>query len=174
MRVEANGIQAYEFIVKPDIRAIIEERLAQAPKPAFEHPLGYVTWGADEVMAALDCLCNQQTTMWDKTAAFEDQFESYIGQYAAVMVNSGSSADLVLMLAARECGLLKPGDEILIPAVTWPTQVWSAIEAGFNVKLVDVSTSTLNTNAAILEAAITPKTKAVFLVHLMGNPCPMD
>lgn len=112
--------------------------------------------------------------MWTKTEAFEAQFAEYCGAKHAVMVNSGSSADLVTMLAAREIGYLNPGDEMLIPAVTWPTQVWSAIQAGFNVRLVDVRTDTLNTSAEILEAAITPKTKAIFLVHLMGNPCNMD
>ena len=145
-----------------------------APKPAYKYPLGYTTWGAEEIMAALDCLCDQQTTMWAKTEAFEKKFAEYIGVGHAVMVNSGSSADLAMMLAVRESGLLKPGDEILIPAVTWPTQVWAAVEAGFSVRLVDVDPSTLNTTVEILEAAIGPKTKAIFLVHLMGNPCDME
>lgn len=157
-----------------DLRQIVEERLTQVPKQAYNHPLGYCTWGADEILAVIDCLCNQQTTMWTKCEAFEEQFARYIGSKYAVMVNSGSSADLVLMLAARELGLLKRSDEILIPAVTWPTQVWSAMEAGFNVKLVDVNVSSLNTSAALLERAITSKTRAVFLVHLMGSPCEMQ
>ncbi len=156
------------------LQAIVEDRMAQAPKPAFAYPLGYPTWGPDEVMAAIDCLTSQQTTMWTKTEAFERQFADYLGVDHAVMVNSGSSADLVTMLAAKELGLLKVGDEILIPAVTWPTQVWAAIEAGFKVRLVDISPSTLNTSARLLEAALTPKTKAIWLVHLMGNPCEMD
>ena len=141
---------------------------------AYRYPLGYNTWDEEEVAAATACLESRMTTMWTKTEAFEAQFAQYVGAKHAVMVNSGSSADLVTMLALRESGILQRGDEILIPAVTWPTQVWSAIEAGFSVKLVDVKTSTLNTTAEILEAAVTPKTKAVFLVHLMGNPCDMD
>lgn len=149
--------------------------MADAPSAnAFAYPLGYNTWGPEEVLAAVDCLCDRMTTMWTKCEAFEEQFAAYVGSKFAVMVNSGSSADLVVMLAAREFGLLREGDEILIPAVTWPTQVWSAIEAGFAVKLVDVEISTLNASAEIFEAAITSKTKAVFLVHLMGNPCDMD
>lgn len=157
------------------LREMIEERLAQAPPSLYQYPLGYITWTADEILAALDCLCDRNTTMWTKVEAFESEFVDYLKASSyAVMVNSGSSADLVMMLVARELGLLKRGDEILIPAVTWPTQAWAAIEAGFSVKFVDVDVSTLNTSPAILEAAITSKTKAIFLVHLMGNPCDMD
>lgn len=157
-----------------ELRSIIDERLSHAPPSRYKYPLGYVTWGADEIMAALECLLTRSTTMWTKTEQFESEFAAYIGSENAVMVNSGSSADLILMLAARELGLLKPGDEVLIPAVTWPTQVWAAIQAGFSVKLIDVDPTTLNTSAEIIEAAITPKTKVLFLVHLMGNPCEMD
>ncbi len=112
--------------------------------------------------------------MWHKVEAFENEFAAYLGSELAVMVNSGSSADLVMMLAAKELGMLKPGDEVLIPAVTWPTQAWAAIQAGFTVKFVDVEVSTLNSSASQYAEAITPKTKAIFLVHLMGNPCNMD
>lgn len=156
-----------------ELRGLIEERLGRVTPSGYIYPLGYTTWGVDEVMAALDCLCAQETSMWTRTAAFEYQFADYLSSNEAVMVNSGSSADLVMMLAARETGLLQPGDEILIPAVTWPTQVWSAVLAGFNVRLVDVDPETLNVSVATLEAALTPKTKALFLVHLMGNPCDM-
>ncbi len=156
------------------LQSFIEERMSQPQTSAYSYPLGYNTWSSEEVMAALDCLTSRQTTMWDKTETFEKQFANYVGVEHAVMVNSGSSADLVLMLAAKEMGLLQYGDEILIPAVTWPTQVWSAVQAGFSVRLVDVKPSTFNTSAEILEKSITPKTKALFLVHLMGNPCDMD
>jgi CDP-6-deoxy-D-xylo-4-hexulose-3-dehydrase len=92
------------------------------------------------------------------------------------MVNSGSSADLLLcyLLTDPTYPLLSPGDEILLPIVTWPTQIWSAMMAGMKVKVVDVDPNTLNIDLESLEAAITPKTKAIFLVHLMGNPCKMD
>ncbi len=155
------------------VRDVIEQRMAEAPPQKYAHPLGYSTWTSDEVMAAMDCLCDQRTTMWEKCEAFENQFAAYLGIDNAVMLNSGSSADLVMMLAAIELGILKPGDEILIPAVTWPTQAWAAIQAGLSVRLVDVDVHTLNATAEAYAAAVTPKTKALFLVHLMGNPCDM-
>lgn len=165
-------------VVRGDMALMLEKivatRMAEPQPQRFKHPLGFSTWNTEEVLAAIECLVEQKTTMWAKVEAFEHQFAQYLGSENAVMLNSGSSADLVMMLAARELGILKQGDEILIPAVTWPTQVWSALEAGFTVKLVDVETSTLNTSPEILEAAIGPKTKAIFLVHLMGNPCDME
>jgi CDP-6-deoxy-D-xylo-4-hexulose-3-dehydrase len=65
-------------------------------------------------------------------------------------------------------------NEILIPAVTWPTQIWSPMIAGFNVKLVDVDPNTLNIDYNDLLKKITDNTRAIFIVHLMGNPCNMD
>jgi CDP-6-deoxy-D-xylo-4-hexulose-3-dehydrase len=140
---------------------------------AMNFPIAYSTFGADEIDAALQCFHRQRTTMGDKVAEFEEAFAKYIGVSDAVMVNSGSSADLVMMLAARELGYLKVGDEILLPAVTWPTQAWAAIEAGFKVKLVDVDTDTLNMHIHALgsEAARPVANRnGLFATHLMGNP----
>jgi len=92
------------------------------------------------------------------------------------MVNSGSSADLLAshLLTNPVNPLLKSGDEILVPVVTWPTHICSPMMAGLKVKLVDVNPATLNIDIDDLEKSITPQTKALFLVHLMGNPCEMD
>jgi CDP-6-deoxy-D-xylo-4-hexulose-3-dehydrase len=91
------------------------------------------------------------------------------------MVNSGSSADLLLSLLLTNplLPLVESGSEILVPVVTWPTQIWSAMMGGLKVRLVDVDPETLNINYEDLESQITPRTKAIFLVHLMGNPCDM-
>ena len=114
--------------------------------------------------------------MGDKTAMFEKSFARYLGCPHAVMVNSGSSADLLLAFAITnpESALLHPGDEIVIPAVTWPTQLWAPLMAGLKVSLADIDPTTFNISAATIERACSPRTKAVFLVHLLGNPCEMD
>lgn len=162
------------MIFSPALEGIVGDLMEQRPAERYRYPLGYSTWTSEEIMAAVECLCEQRTTMWTKCEDFERQFAAYLGADDAVMVNSGSSADLIIMLVAVELGLLKRGDEILIPAVTWPTQVWAAIQAGLHVKLVDVDIDTLNTSPEILEEAVTSQTKAVSLVHLMGNPCDME
>ncbi len=92
------------------------------------------------------------------------------------MVNSGSSADLLIsfsLLSNDEWGLQR-GDEILMPSITWPTQVWSVMMAGFVPVFVDADPYTLNMDIEDLKVRITPRTRAIFVVHLMGNPCRMS
>lgn len=148
-----------------------------ANKPQrYWYPLSMATYDVEEVLAAVDSLCSFRTTMWDKTAAFESSFADLQGGGEAIMVNSGSSADLLIAFALVNpaVGLLEPGDEVLVPAVTWPTQLWSSMMAGLKVRFVDIDTATLNVDLADLEAKITDRTRGISLVHLMGNPNDMD
>lgn len=151
-------------------------RINEAKPRRYWYPLSLATYGVEEIVEALDSLCSFRTTMWEKTLRFERQFAAYQNCSDSVMVNSGSSADLLLcfLLTNPLHPLLQPGDEILIPVVTWPTQIWSAMMAGLKVRFVDVDPKTLNIDIDDLEKKITPATKAIFLVHLMGNPCDMD
>ncbi|MCA9229580.1 MAG: DegT/DnrJ/EryC1/StrS family aminotransferase [Planctomycetales bacterium] len=139
-------------------------------------PLTLPTYGKEEIAAAVATMCDYRTSMGTLTRMFERQFAAYVGAHDAVMVNSGSSADLLLafQLINPNHPRLQPGDEVLVPAVTWPTQVWSPLMAGLQVKLVDVDPSTLNVDLDDLRRRITPRTKCLFAVHLMGNPCEMD
>lgn len=142
----------------------------------YWYPLSIATYGVDEVLAAVDSLCSFRTTMWSKTAEFERRFAARGEVKEAVMVNSGSSADLLIAFAAVDpnCRLLTPGDEVLVPSVTWPTQIWSLLMAGLRVRFVDTDPRTLNMDLADLERKIGPRTRALSLVHLMGNPNDMD
>jgi dTDP-4-amino-4,6-dideoxygalactose transaminase len=151
-------------------------RINEAKPQHYWYPLSMATYGVEEIIEALDSMCRFRTTMWEKTRKFEGYFAEYQGTKAAVMVNSGSSADLLLsfLLTGAPLHRMARGDEILIPAVTWPTQIWSAMMAGFTVRLVDVDPETLNVSLEDLVRKVTPKTKCLFLVHLLGNPCEMD
>lgn len=142
----------------------------------YWYPLSMATYYVEEVMAAVDSLCSFRTTMWEKTRQFEQRFADSQGAMQATMVNSGSSADLLIAFALVNpmANLLAPGDEILIPSVTWPTQVWSAMMAGLRVRIVDTDPATLNMDLQDLESKISRNTRAISLVHLMGNPCDMD
>ena len=151
-------------------------RINEAKPQRYWYPLSMATYGVEEILEAVDSMCSFRTTMWEKTSEFEQRFATYQGSEHGVMVNSGSSADLLLcfLLMDPAWARLERGDEILIPAVTWPTQIWSALMAGMKVRLVDVDPRTLNIDLDDLEHKITDKTRALFLVHLMGNPCQMD
>jgi len=153
-----------------------ESRINEAKPIRYWYPLSLATFGSDEIIEALDSMCSFRTSMAEKTLSFERAFANWQGCSDAVMVNSGSSADLLLSLLLTNPlePLLDLGSEILIPVVTWPTQIWSAMMGGLKVKLVDVDPETLNINYDDLEQQISSKTKAIFIVHLMGNPCNMD
>lgn len=139
-------------------------------KPRY--PLAHVTYGEEEVAAVNAALLEGRTTMGPRVAAFEAAFAQKVGARHAIMVNSGSSADL---LCAFGLGPPFPGlDEILVPAVTWPTQVWSCVMAGYKVRLVDVDPSTLQMDMDDLEKKISLRTRAIFAVHVLGNTCDLD
>jgi CDP-6-deoxy-D-xylo-4-hexulose-3-dehydrase len=142
----------------------------------FRYPLAVATYGVEEVLGALESMTSFRTTMWSKTQDFENSFADRFGAQEAVMVNSGSSADLLMAFALRDprFGGLEVGDEVLAPAVTWPTQIWSLLMAGFTVKLVDVDPETLNISLDDLERKIGPRTRAISMVHLMGNTADLD
>jgi CDP-6-deoxy-D-xylo-4-hexulose-3-dehydrase len=143
---------------------------------AFRYPLAVATYGVEEVLGALESMTTFRTTMWSKTQDFENSFADRFGAREAVMVNSGSSADLLMAFALRDArfGGLEVGDEVLAPAVTWPTQIWSLLMAGFKVKLVDVDPETLNISLDDLERKIGSRTRAISMVHLMGNTADLD
>ncbi len=151
-------------------------RINEAKPQKYWYPLAMATYGVEEIIEALDSMCTFRTTMWEKTREFERQFAEYQGCVDAVMVNSGSSADLLLcfLLTNPRNPLLHKDDEVLIPAVTWPTQIWSTMMAGLKVSLVDVDPRTLNIDLDDLKCKISTRTRAIFLVHLLGNPCQMD
>lgn len=94
-----------------------------------------------------------------------------MGSDFSVMVNSGSSANLALLAACRYRNepLMKPGDEVLVPAVTWSTTFYPVTQLGFTLKFVDIDANSLNIDVKKVEAAIGPKTKAIFGVNLLGN-----
>ena len=150
-------------------------RINEAKPVKYWYPLSMASYGVEEILEALDSMCSFRTSMWEKTGEFERSFANYQNCAEAVMVNSGSSADLLLsfLLISPPSPMLGKGDEILIPAVTWPTQVWSPMMAGLKVQLVDIDPETLNISLEDLERKLTPSSRAIFLVHLLGNPCDM-
>lgn len=137
----------------------------------MKYPLAHVTYGPAEIAAVVETLCAGETTCGQRVAAFEQQFAGSVGARHGVMVNSGSSADLLL---AYGLGQSPCQDEILIPAVTWPTQVWACIMAGYTVRLVDVDAGTFQMDLDDLSTKIGPLTRAIFVTHLLGNVGDMD
>lgn len=161
------------------IRALVSEYFAQAqPKAAGAPrlPLHVPSYGADEVNEAIASLLTTQITMGEKVRRFETLWAEYLGVRHAVMVNSGSSANLVaaaVLVNPAFPDRLRPGDEVIVPAVAWSTTYYPLVNVGLVPVLVDVDLETFTLDPAAVERAIGPRTRAMMPVHLLGNPCDM-
>lgn len=141
-------------------------------------PLATVTWGTEEYEALNRVISSGFFTMGAEVEKFESQFSDYIGSRYAVMVNSGSSANLLmtaaLFFSENEISRLRPGDEIIVPAVSWSTTYYPLTQYGLILRFVDIDINTLNYDLGALRQSITPKTKAIMIVNLLGNPNEFD
>jgi len=139
-------------------------------------PLATSTWDAEELAAIEEVVSSGRFTMGPRVAAFEREFAAFVGSKYAVMVNSGSSANLLAVAALfyREGNPLKRGDEVIVPAVSWSTTYAPLAQYGLRVKFVDIDPHTLNLDPLALERALSKETRAVFLVNLLGNPNDFD
>jgi len=137
-----------------------------------KYPLSSTTWDHSEIQAINEVIESGNFTMGLQVAEFEKEFASYAGGKYSVMVNSGSSANLVLLSACRYMKepRFNPGDEIIAPAVSWSTTYYPIDQNGATIKFVDISSDSLNIDISKIEEAITSRTKAIFVVNLLGNP----
>ena len=124
-----------------------------------------------DLNAAIKVINSKKITMGEKTKKIENYFNKKIVKINSLMVNSGSSANLLIFqcLINPMVKKLKPGDEVLVPAICWSTSLWPIIQSGLKVKFVDIDIETLNISLIDLEKKVSRKTKALMLVHALGN-----
>lgn len=137
-------------------------------------PVSGKCWGPEE----MESLCEASLDFWLTSGrfgeAFEKAFAAHLGRRYALAVNSGSSANLLAM-AALCSPLLKerrlmPGDEVITVAAGFPTTVAPLVQLGLLPVFVDVTPPTYNAVAEQVAAAVTPRTRAIFMAHTLGNP----
>ena len=129
-----------------------------------------------DIAKGVKVLKSKQITMSKETKIFEKNFARKVGAKYALMVNSGSSANLIALFSSinpLQNNPLKKGDEVIIPAICWSTSLWPIIQAGLKPIFVDVDLDTLNISIKDLEKKITKKTKAIMCVHILGLPTDM-
>ncbi len=136
------------------------------------YELAASTWGAEEIAALHRVIDSGMFTMGENVRRFEEAFAARFGKRHAVMVNSGSSANLVgvAALSFKQHKPLQRGDEIIVPAISWSTTFHPLQQYGLKLRFVDVDLQTLNIDVSQLEAALTPRTRAVMAVSILGNP----
>jgi len=142
-------------------------------------PLNKNTIGDSEKKALIKVFDSGYMTMGKVTKEFEKKFAKHLGVKHAIYVNSGSSANLLAFSAIQDNDKFKPksvkhkflksGDEIIVPAVTWSTSIWPIAQTGAKAVFVDSDPGDLQMNVNAVKKAITKKTKAICMVHVLGN-----
>ncbi len=137
-------------------------------------PLASTTWDQEEMNVIQDVIKSGIFTMGENVQKFEKQFAEYHHSKYCVMVNSGSSANFLMVAAllfTSGKNNLKKGDEVIVPSVSWSTTYSPMYYHGLKLRFVDVDKDTLNISASSIKKAITKDTKAVLAVNLLGNSC---
>ena len=133
-------------------------------------PLSANSWSREELAAAISTLLSERVTMGGRVREFETAFARMHNRRWAVMVNSGSSANLIATAAMFHMGKFQRGDEAIVPAVAWSTTYAPLHQYGLKLRVVDVNLKSLNVDVEKIEAAVTEKTRVLVGVSILGNP----
>jgi len=139
-------------------------------------PLAISSWDEKEIIAMQKVIESKRFSMGEKVKEFEESFSKYLNCKYAVMVNSGSSANLLMIASLFYTAkpFLKAGDEVIVPAISWSTTYFPLHQYGLKIKFVDIEKDTLNFDIEKLSKAITSSTKLIMAVNLLGNPNHFD
>ena len=142
----------------------------------MNYNLSESSWGEEEIEALHKVIEAGRFTMGDRVLHFERDFTRKFGVKYALMTSSGSTANLVgiASLFFKKDRPLRRGDEVIVPSISWATTFYPLQQYGLKLKFLDVGLETLNMDVSQLERALTPKTKMVVGVSILGNPCALD
>ena len=170
--------------LRDEVRALVKQyyEVALAPQPFVPGQTSVSVSGKVFDSSELELLVEASLDAWLTTgrfaAQFEREFAAFIGVRCASLVNSGSSANLAALSCLTSPSLgerrLRAGDEVITVAAGFPTTVNPIIQNGLVPVFVDVQIPTYNVDPTQLEAAVSPRTKAIVLAHTLGNPFDLD
>ena len=157
------------------IKKIFTKKISKSNK--FSYPLLTDGYSSSDLQEASKVLLSGRLTMSQVTKKFEKYFAKKVGSKYALMVNSGSSANLLALFCLinpHKKNRLKKGDECIVPALCWSTSLWPIIQAGLKPVFVDVSLDTFTLDFETIKKKITKKTKAVMILNVLGNCSEME
>lgn len=139
----------------------------------MKYGLASKSWNEAEYQAMMKVLSGDYYKMGEYCRTFEEKVAEWTGSKYAVFCNSGSSANLLSVAAIRHDPRTKGDDrdEVLVPAVSWSTTYYPIQQLGYKPIFVDVDDKTFNISIEDLESKISNKTRGIFAVNLLGNPC---
>ena len=173
MNFNYKNIQSEDL--KSKLSEIISGNIYQSITPGENYiPVTGKVLDVDDILHGVDATLDAWLTTGRYAKDFEKDFALYFGSKASVLVNSGSSANLVAFytLTSPKLGdrAIKPGDEVITVAAGFPTTINPMIQFGCVPVFLDVHIPTYNIDVTLLEEAVTPKTKAIMIAHALGNP----
>jgi dTDP-4-amino-4,6-dideoxygalactose transaminase len=145
----------------------------ESSKSGYKVPFGTVSITAKAKKLIDDAIERRWLTKGRYVKEFEEKFAALFGVKYGIAVSSGTDADAIACAVLYDLGA-KRGDEIIIPALTFVATGNAVLQAGFKPVFIDVERETLNIDPKMIERAITPRTRAIMPVHLMGKPAAMD
>ncbi len=165
--------------LKPLLSRIAARNIRRSMVPGTDYlPVTGKILDEEDILYGVDATLDGWLTTGRYAQEFERKFAQYFGSRFSLLVNSGSSANLVAFYALTSPKLgdraLQPGDEVITVAAGFPTTVNPMVQFGCIPVFVDVDIPTYNIKAELIEAAISPKTKAIMLAHTLGNPFNLD
>ncbi len=170
-------MEAFEEKMKEMIRMEFARRRNLERNSAPLHMgVGFPVYDENELYGALDSLLDLRLSQGERVQRFEREYSSYLGldNGCGIAVNSGSSANLLVLSAMVQAGLIKRGEEVIVPAATFATVSSPLYQLGLVPVYVDSESSSWNMDPAEVEKAISPKSKVIMVVHNLGFPAQMD
>ena len=143
----------------------------------FNYPLLENAFTKGDISEGIKVIKSEKLTMGAKTIEFEKKFSKFIKSKYCLMVNSGSSANLLAMFALinpKKKNRLKRGDECLVPAVCWSTSLWPIYQTGLVPKFIDVDLKNYSMSFEAIQKKTTKKTKAIMIINVLGNCSEID
>ncbi len=161
--------------LKKQLQAVAAKNVGRSMVPGKDYiPVTGKLVDEEDLLYGVDAMLDGWLTAGRYSIEFEKKLARYFGSRFSLLVNSGSSANLVAFYALTSPKLgdraIQPGDEVITVAAGFPTTVNPMIQAGCLPVFIDVDIPTYNIKAERIEDAITPKTKAIMLAHTLGNP----
>ena len=135
----------------------------------MKYPLSFDTWDKEEFRELDKVIRNRKFSMGTRVKTFEKKFAKFHNYKHAIMVNSGSSANLLMLSILKYKYKLK--GNIIVPALGWSTTYFPVEQCGFTLNFVDIDKYTLNIDPEKIEKAINSDTVAILVVNILGNPC---
>ena len=164
-------------LISPTWQELVKKEINLDNNNGFDYPLIENTYDKEEILTMMEVLISNRLTMGKNVELFEKEFAKYVGSKYALMVNSGSSANLLAMAVATNFlrkNKLKKGDKVIVPNICWSTSVWPIVQMNLVPVFVDIDPMTMNMDIQELEKLIEPDVKGIVAVHILGNCTNMD